>query len=147
MSARDAFHEAVKQALDKDGWSNVMPMTLKYGTTKLEIDLGAEQFFVAQRGTVLIAVEVKSFSSSSVVYEFHLAIGQYLNYRMVLQRLQPARIPYLAMPMEVYRKFFGAEFFQDSLAVHQINLILVEMESQGIALWLPKIENIPLDNH
>jgi hypothetical protein len=142
MSARDVFHEAVKQALDKDGWVNVVPMTLKYGTTKLEIDLGAEQFFVAQKGSVLIAVEVKSFSSSSVVYEFHQALGQYLNYRMVLKRLQPARIPYLAMPAEVYKKFFGAEFFQDSLAEYQIRLILVEPISQEIMSWLPPIQSL-----
>ena len=42
MSARDLFHEVVKQALHRNGWLHIAPMILKYGTTKLEIDLGAE---------------------------------------------------------------------------------------------------------
>jgi hypothetical protein len=145
MSARDLFHEVVKQALHRNGWLNIAPMILKYGTTKLEIDLGAEQFFVAQKGSVLIAVEVKSFASSSAVYEFHQAIGQYLNYRMALKKLQPGRIPYLALPAEVYEKFFRAEFFQDSLAEYQINIILVETTSQEIVLWMPQPENVLLN--
>lgn len=86
MSARDLFHETVKNALDKDGWINVAPLTLRYGTTKLEIDLGAEQVFVAQKNNIQIAIEVKSFAAASVVYEFHQAIGQYVHYRMVLRR-------------------------------------------------------------
>ena len=52
MPARDIFHEAVKQALSKDGWLNITPLTLRYGVTKLEIDLSAERFFAAQKGDV-----------------------------------------------------------------------------------------------
>jgi hypothetical protein len=74
---------------------------------------------------------VKSFVAASVVYEFHQAIGQYLNYRMALKRLQPARIPYLALPLEVYERAFSTDFFQDSLAEHQVNLLLVETLSTG----------------
>jgi XisH protein len=47
MSSRDAFHEVVKHALTEDGWSNIAPLSLKYGQTKLEIDLGAEQLLMA----------------------------------------------------------------------------------------------------
>jgi XisH protein len=68
-------------------------------------------FFAAQKGQIQIAVEVKSFAAASVVYEFHQAIGQYLNYRMALRRLQPARIPYLALPLEVYERAFSTDFF------------------------------------
>ncbi len=45
MSARDAFHDVVEQALINDGWLNIAPITLRYGGTKLEIDLGADRFF------------------------------------------------------------------------------------------------------
>jgi XisH protein len=140
MSARDSFHEAVKQALSKDGWLNISPITLRYGTTKLEVDLSAERFFAAQKGQIQIAVEVKSFASASVVYEFHQAIGQYLNYRMALRRLQPTRIPYLALPLEVYERAFSTDFFQDSLAEHRVNLLLVETTSEEIIQWTPKPE-------
>jgi XisH protein len=138
MSARDAFHKTVKLALDRDGWINVAPITLRYGKTKLEVDLGAERFWAAQKGHTQIAVEVKSFAGASVVYEFHQAIGQYLHYRMALKRSQPQRVPYLALPTEIYERFFQEEFFQDSVEENQVNLILVEASLKEISLWLPE---------
>ena len=41
------------------------------------IDLGAEQLIAAEKHGEKIAVEIKSFVAVSVLYEFHLAIGQY----------------------------------------------------------------------
>jgi XisH protein len=137
MSARDIFHDAVEQALRKDGWSNISSMSLRYGVTKLEIDLSAERFFAAQKEDLQIAVKVKSFAAPSVVYEFHQAIGQYLHYRMVLRRLQPQRIPYLSLSIEIYERFFRTEFFQDSLEENHVNLILVDTASKEITQWLP----------
>jgi hypothetical protein len=142
MSARDLFHEAVKQALGKEGWLKIEPMTLRYSKTKLEIDLSAERFFAAQKGDVQIAVEVKSFAAPSVVYEFHQAIGQYVNYRMVLRRVQPERIPYLCLPIEVYERFLNSDFFQDSLDEHRVNLILVQTKSEEIIKWMPQPETV-----
>jgi hypothetical protein len=138
MPARDAFHETVKLALGRERWLNIAPITLRYGKTKLEVDLGAERFLIAQKGSIQIAVEVKSFAAASVVYEFHQAIGQYLHYRMVLKRSQPQRIPYMALPTEVYERSFQEKFFQDSVKENQVNLILVEASSKEISLWLPE---------
>jgi hypothetical protein len=138
MSARDSFHEAVKQALIKDNWVNVSPLTLRYGTTKLEIDLSAEQILMAQKNNVQIAIEVKSFSSASVVYEFHQAIGQYIHYRMVLRQVQPNRIPYLALPNEIYQRFFQMQFFHDSLEENRVQLLLVDPDLEEVIQWIPK---------
>jgi XisH protein len=137
MSARDSFHETVKEALRKDGWVAITPLTLKYGNTRLEVDLSAERLIVAEKAHLKIAIEVKSFTSSSVVYEFHQAVGQYLHYRLVLARTQSLRIAYLAMPSIIYTRYFGDEFFQDSLQTHQIKLILVDVDRQEIDQWLP----------
>jgi hypothetical protein len=142
MAAKDSFHQSVKHALIKDGWSNIAPLTLRYGNTRLEIDLTAEQLFIAEKGTTQIAVEVKSFRTSSIVYEFHQAIGQYLHYRLALHRTQSPRIPYLAMPVRIYERYFEDEFFQDSLQVHQIYLILVDMSREEISQWLPHPNSI-----
>ena len=101
MSARDLFYESVTTAVDKDGWFKVAPLTLRYGTTKLEIDLGAEQVFVAQKNNIQVAIEVQSFAAASLVYKFYQAIGQYVHYRMVLRKSQPDRIPYLALLNEI----------------------------------------------
>jgi hypothetical protein len=137
MSARDSFHEVVKQALLKDNWVNVAPLALRYGTTKLEIDLGAEQVLMAQKNNIQIAIEIKSFSAASVVYEFHQAIGQYINYRMVLRQVQPERIPYLALPNEIYQRFFQTQFFHDSLEENNVRLLLVDPDLEEVTQWIP----------
>ena len=37
--------------------------------------------------------------------EFHNAIGQFINYRIILSELHPGRILYLAVPAEIYHTF------------------------------------------
>ena len=50
MSAKDIFHETVKQALVKDGWAITSdPLTIRIDRVKLEIDLGAEKVFAAEK--------------------------------------------------------------------------------------------------
>lgn len=50
MSAKDAFHEVVKTALEKDGWQITHdPYTLQAGSLELYIDLGAERVVAAQK--------------------------------------------------------------------------------------------------
>ncbi|NET50444.1 MAG: fatty-acid oxidation protein subunit alpha, partial [Merismopedia sp. SIO2A8] len=98
MSARDVFHNAVKAALRKDGWTITNdPLYLRLGDDQLRIDLAAERLIAAERGHQKIAVEVKSFLAPSAVAEFHTALGQFLNYRAVLQVQQPERKLYLAV--------------------------------------------------
>ena len=48
MSARDAFHGAVKTALQNDGWVITHdPLSLEFGLGSLYIDLGAERVIAA----------------------------------------------------------------------------------------------------
>lgn len=85
MSARDVFHIAVKTALQKDGWQVIAdPLKLEWGEVELYVDLAAERLLAAERQGNKIAVEVKSFLGQSEIYEFHGALGQFINYRTVL---------------------------------------------------------------
>jgi hypothetical protein len=93
---------------------------------------------MAQKNNVQIAIEVKSFSAASVVYEFHQAIGQYIHYRMVLRQVQPNRIPYLALPNEIYQRFFQMQFFHDSLEENRVQLLLVDPDLEEVIQWIPK---------
>lgn len=80
--ARDLFHDAVKNALIKDGWLITDdPFSLKVGDSELYIDLGAERLIAAERNNEKIAVEIKSFVGNSSVNDFHLAVGQFINYK------------------------------------------------------------------
>ncbi|NEQ12368.1 MAG: hypothetical protein F6K37_43040 [Moorea sp. SIO4E2] len=85
MPAQDIFHDVVKKALVQDNWVITHdPLTLDLRDRQLHIDLGAERLIAAQKENQQIAVEIKSFISSSSVFQFHLALGQFLNYRIVL---------------------------------------------------------------
>ncbi|GBE92581.1 fatty-acid oxidation protein subunit alpha [Nostoc cycadae WK-1] len=66
--------------------------------------MGAERLIAAQRDQEKIAVEIKSFLAPSNLSEFHTALGQFLNYRIVLREKQPERELYLAVNLETYIK-------------------------------------------
>lgn len=111
MAAKDIFHAAVRQALIKEQWViTADPLVIKINKVKLEIDLAAEKIFAAQKAGRKIAVEVKSFVSSSVIFDFHLALGQFLNYRLALQMKEPDRRIYLAIPLDTFNSFFQEMF-------------------------------------
>ncbi|MDX2229687.1 MAG: element excision factor XisH family protein [Leptolyngbyaceae cyanobacterium bins.349] len=76
MSARDAFHDVVRTALQRDGWTITHdPYPLQAGSFDLAIDLGAEKVIAAQQGDKKIAVEIKSFLGPSKITEFYAAMG------------------------------------------------------------------------
>lgn len=84
MSAKDVFHNAVRSTLEKDGWTITDDPLFVKVTTRSEffIDLGAEKLLTAEKEEHQIAVEVKSFIGRSTLSEFHLAVGQFLNYKL-----------------------------------------------------------------
>jgi hypothetical protein len=85
MPARDIFHDAVKNALVKEGWIiTADPLFIQFGGVDMYVDLGAEKVIAAEKAGRKIAVEVKSFASASLLSEFHTALGQFLNYRWAL---------------------------------------------------------------
>lgn len=96
--AKDIYHDTVRTALEKDNWIITDdPLTLKVGRRDLFLDLGAEKLLAAQREGKKIAVEIKSFISQSPVKDLENALGQYILYLKILERLEPERILYLAI--------------------------------------------------
>jgi hypothetical protein len=84
--AKDKFHYSVKEALIKDGWGITSdPLAVSIGISTIEIDLAAELAIGAENDGYKIAVEVKSFISKSPISEFHMAMGQYGDYREALE--------------------------------------------------------------
>ena len=136
--ARDLFHNQVKVALAKDGWTITHdPYSIKISEViKVQIDLGAESTIAAQRDQEKIAVEIKSFVSDSDINEFHGALGQYLNYARALSIKAPERTLYLAVPVDTYTEFFQVPFIQSTLQDYQINLIVYEPIQEVIQQWI-----------
>lgn len=104
--AKDIYHDVVKEALIKEGWTVTHdPFTFKQGTIRLDIDLGAE-IFTAEKGEEKIVVEVKSFLSKSKVTDFYEAWGKYNLYRKGLEKQGIERKLYLAVEQDIYDTFF-----------------------------------------
>jgi hypothetical protein len=136
MSAKDLFHNAVKQALIKQQWViTADPLIIKIEGVKLEIDLAAERILAAQKAGQKIAVEIKSFLKTSAITDFHLALGQFLNYRLALQMNEPDRIIYLAVPLETFTTFFQERFVQEAVKVYQLKLVVYDPNKEEIVEW------------
>lgn len=105
--ARDTYHDSVKQALIKDGWTITDdPLHLRWGLKDMYVDLGASKLLAAQKDTRKIAVEVKTFSGRSEMDDREKALGQYVLYLDVMTELKPERLLYLALPNWVYASLF-----------------------------------------
>ena len=62
MSAKDFFHDHVRDALEADGWTITSdPFFVRVGKKNLPIDLAAERLIAAERDAEKIAVEIKRF--------------------------------------------------------------------------------------
>ena len=76
VMARDVFHNAVRRALETDGWTITHdPLVVPFGDHNLFVDLGAERMLAAEKADRKIAVEIKSFLSRSPVEDLERALG------------------------------------------------------------------------
>ncbi|WP_293297240.1 MULTISPECIES: element excision factor XisH family protein [unclassified Microcoleus] len=93
------------------------------------------RFLAAEKASQKIAIEVKSFLGTSNVTDFHLALGQCLNYRSALELTEPERILYLAVTSDVYDDFFQRRFIQRVIAKHQMKLLIFNAQQEEIVEW------------
>ncbi|NEQ41915.1 MAG: fatty-acid oxidation protein subunit alpha [Okeania sp. SIO3I5] len=136
MFAKDIFHDTVKRALEKEEWTITHdPLPVASGDVGMSIDLGAEKLIAAEKEGQKIAVEIKSFLGKSAIYDFHLAVGQFINYRLALKEIESSRVLYLAVPIETNRDFFSRPFIQTSIAYNEIKLIVYDLDMEVIVEW------------
>lgn len=81
MPAKDAYRDAVKNTLIKDGWTIMFdPYFIRYAEVRLVADLAGEKSIAAAKENRQIVIEVKSFLGRSPMREFETALGQYFIY-------------------------------------------------------------------
>ncbi|MCU0338580.1 MAG: XisH family protein [Spirosomaceae bacterium] len=135
--AKDFYHENVRLALEKDGWIITHdPYPLKVDDVGYEIDFGAEPLIAAQKDETTIAVEVKSFIAPSTVNEFHKAVGQFNDYYVALEVKDPQRTLFLAIPEDIWMRFFLKPIIQKSLARIQAKVIVYNPFKNEIVQWI-----------
>ncbi len=135
--AKDIFHDIVKKALIKEDWVVTDdPLRLKVGVITFQVDLGAEKVIGAEKAGQKIAVEIKSFLNPSTITDFYNALGQFLSYRLALEKNESDRILYLAVPLDVYESFFQFDFTQSAIQTYQIFLIVYDPSQETITQWI-----------
>lgn len=137
MPAKDIYHDCVKNALIKDGWNITNdPLSLKIGKKDIFIDLAAEKLLIAEKQNQKIALEIKSFISSSEVEDLKNALGQYILYDKILKYQLSELILYLAIRQAVFDRLFTEEIGQILLQDKTIKLIVFDPEKEVITQWI-----------
>jgi len=136
MPQRDVYHNSVRQALIRDGWTITHdPYWIALGARDAFVDLGAEHTIAAGRSDRNIAVEVKSFLGRSVVADLAQAIGQYILYRSWMKRIDPDRELWLAVTERVAQEVFADLSGQVLIEDAALRLLVVDMIAERIVEW------------
>jgi hypothetical protein len=136
MPARDVYHQTVKQALIKDGWTITHdPLKLSWGGKDMYVDLGAERLLAAEKAGQKIAVEIKSFTSDSEMADLEQALGQYLVYHAVMAAREPDRVLYLAVPHDVWLNMFAEPLGQLLLQTYPVRLVSFDISTGEFVQW------------
>ncbi len=137
MPARDVYHDVVKRALEKDGWTITHdPYTIVAGLRHVFVDLGAERMVAAERGNEKIAAEIKVFSGASEVHDLEEAVGQYLMYRALMAREDAERKLYLAVPHIVVEGILSEPIARPVLEDLQVSILVFDPLEEVIIKWI-----------
>lgn len=139
MAAKDIYHSAVKNALEKDSWTITDDsLTLSLGLRSLYVDLGAEKVVAAMKNDRRIAVEVKSFVGHSTIAELEKAIGQYMLYDEALleSETDSDRQLFLAIPEDIVEELADDRILTILIKRFRINILVYNPVKQVIAQWI-----------
>ena len=138
MPAKDTYHNAVKNALIKDGWTiTADPYPLEYEDVELYPDLAVEKLISENQKQRKIIVEIKSFISPSLIKDFQNALGQYILYRDLIQLSQDEyQEIYLAIKDEIYETFFQRKSIKAVVKLNQIALVIIDTQKEEIVQWI-----------
>ena len=138
MPAKDTYHDVVKNALIKDGWTiTADPYPLEYEDVELYPDLAVEKLISQNQKQRKIIVEIKSFISPSLIKDFQNALGQYILYRDLIQLSQDEyQEIYLAIKDEIYETFFQRKSIKAVVKLNQLALVIINTEKEEIVQWI-----------
>lgn len=148
MPQKDAIHEIVKQAVIKDGWiirDTDDPYVISYGERFLFVDLGASKYannsihgslVGAEKNNRRIAIEIKEFRAKSIIKDLEQAIGQYVLYRLLLEKIDPEREVYLAITELLYEYFFCEPIGELVINELPLKMIIVNLQKVEITKWI-----------
>lgn len=137
MPARDIYHDHVRHALERDGWTITHdPLRLTLRRRKLYVDLGAERLLAAEKGIRKIALEIKTFGGPSDVKDLEDAVGQFVLYEHALRREEPERSLYLAMPETAWQMVFADAIGEILIDDQVLRVVTFDPVKEEIIRWI-----------
>jgi hypothetical protein len=137
MPARDTYHDAVRNALINDAWTITDDrFRLKWGGRDFFVDLAAEQVLAAEKAGKRIAVETKCFLGDSPMTDLERALGQFILYRTIMDKQDPDRLLFLAVPEDA-AAIFDEPIGRLVIEERSVRVIVVDILAQEIKRWIP----------
>jgi len=72
-----------------------------------------------------------------MVVELEQAIGQYVLYRLLLNRVDPAREVYLAVTHVIYDEVFSEPLGELVLTDLPLQLLVIDLDTTEVKQWIP----------
>jgi len=136
--AKDVIHDAVKNALIKDGWTiTADPFHIQYEEFELFVDLAAERSpIAAEKNGRKILVEIKSFIGRSFVQDLQKALGQYFVYLGFMPVVAPDYELFMAVSKWAYQRHFEKKAAQFLMQKYQVSIIVVNVREEEVTAWI-----------
>ncbi len=133
MPAKDRYHELVKRAFVKAGWTIAREQVYMSDNHRhIWIDLGIRR----ENDETLILIEIKGFDpSASMLDALMSAIGQYVVYRAMLDFLELQQPLYLAIPTTTYDGIFQIPVAKQAIVDLGIRLVVFNPLTEEIVQW------------
>ena len=132
MPAKDVYHDAVVNALRKDGWivrTKQLYLTIENRSVWIDIE--------AEKSQQVIVVEVKGFEDlSSPISYLHVVVGQYVVYREILKYLELNHDLYLAVREEAYNGILQEKLAEIIIKNIGIKILVFDNISEVIVSWI-----------
>lgn len=140
MPVRDKFHEAVKNGLQRDGWTiTADTLYLEFGGVDMYVDLAAEKMIAAEKEGHKIAGRGQELRGTLA----HLRVPHcpycpwavhQLSYRTPGARTRPPVVP--GSPRRHLLVFFTLPFTQTVIVQQQLKALVYDVEQEVIVKWL-----------
>lgn len=84
-----------------------------------------------------LRLRLKNFEVEKAIADLEQAIGQYVLYRLLLNRVDPEREIYLAISDITYDEIFNEPIGEVVISDLPMQLLVVDVEKIKVKLWIP----------
>nr|CAA9282515.1 hypothetical protein AVDCRST_MAG63-3676 [uncultured Armatimonadetes bacterium] len=137
MPRKDQIHDAVRNALLKDGWTITDdPFRIVYEDADVYADLRIVKTEAGASIQRALVIEIKSFIGYSPLHNLEIALGQYELYRIYLESVAPDDKLYLAVSATTYAEQFTRPAFTVVLQEKRLPLLVVDTGREEVVRWI-----------